>query len=198
MANTSILAAFERMWQHIVAAFASKTDVANLSDSLDVALDEFSSHTHQANFGVRTSGTGTAYTATVEGITTLTTGVSFTMIPNVVSASNAPTLNVNGLGAKTIRRRVSSATTSTTTGYAVAWLAANKPIKVEYDGTFWIADLPAQNASDLYGTVPISKGGTGATTAAAALQNLGVTYNITDLTAGTSALTTGSIYLMYE
>ena len=198
MANTSILAAFERMWQHITAAFASKEEVTSLTDSLGVALDEFSSHTHQASFGVTTSGTGAAYTATVEGITALTAGVSFTMIPNVVSTSTAPTLNVNGLGAKTIRRRVSSATTSTTAGYAAAWLAANKPIKVEYDGVFWIADLPAQNASDLYGTVPISKGGTGATTAAAALENLGITSGTTELTAGTSALTTGSIYLMYE
>ena len=29
MANTSILAAFERMWQHIVAEFALKTDIEN-------------------------------------------------------------------------------------------------------------------------------------------------------------------------
>ena len=30
MANASIYAAFERMWQHVVSAFASKADVEEL------------------------------------------------------------------------------------------------------------------------------------------------------------------------
>lgn len=78
--------------------------------------------------------------------------------------------------------------------------------------------------SDLTGAVPVSKGGTGAATAAAARSNLGAaaavhihaqsevtgladalagkapayTYGTTDMTAGTSALETGKLYLMYE
>lgn len=52
------------------------------------------------------------------------------------------------------------------------------------------------------GTLPIAKGGTGATTAAAARTALGCapayTYSITDLTAGSSALTTGTLYIVYE
>lgn len=52
------------------------------------------------------------------------------------------------------------------------------------------------------GTLPIAKGGTGATTAAAARTALGCapayTYSTTDLTAGSSALTTGTLYIVYE
>lgn len=52
------------------------------------------------------------------------------------------------------------------------------------------------------GAVPIANGGTGATTAAAARTALGCapayTYSTTDLTAGSSALTTGTLYIVYE
>lgn len=52
------------------------------------------------------------------------------------------------------------------------------------------------------GTLPIANGGTGATTAAAARTALGCapayTYSTTDLTAGSSALTTGTLYIVYE
>lgn len=117
----------------------------------------------ESNYGITTAGTGDAYTATVDGITSLTAGVSFIMIPNVVSTSTAPTLNVNSLGAKTIRRRVSNSVGSTTTGYNASWLTASKPIRVEYDGTYWIADLPKPAAADISGTLSVSKGGTGKT-----------------------------------
>lgn len=52
------------------------------------------------------------------------------------------------------------------------------------------------------GAVPIENGGTGATTAAAARTALGCapayTYSTTDLTTGSSALTTGTLYIVYE
>ena len=52
------------------------------------------------------------------------------------------------------------------------------------------------------GAVPIANGGTGATTAAAARTALGCapayTYSTIDLTAGSSALTTGTLYIVYE
>lgn len=125
-----------------------------------------------ANKGVTTEGDGAAYTATVEGITELKTGVSFVMIPNVVSTTSSPTLNVNGLGAKTIRRRVSNSPATTTTGLTEDWLSANKPITVMYDGLFWVVDLNRPNALDLLGTVDIANGGTGATDRAAASMNI--------------------------
>lgn len=123
--------------------------------------------------GVTTAGSGAAYTATVDGITALTTGLSFIMIPHVVSTVVNPTLNVNGLGAKNIRRRLSNSTVSTTTGSVASWLGASKPIRVTYDGTYWIADLDRPNVADVYGTMPIANGGTGATSAETALTNLG-------------------------
>lgn len=52
------------------------------------------------------------------------------------------------------------------------------------------------------GTLPIANGGTGATTAAAARTALGCapayTYSTTNLTAGSSKLTTGTLYIVYE
>lgn len=152
---------------------------------------------------VTTAGTGAAYTATVPGITSLTAGASFIMVPHTASTSTAPTLNVNGLGAKTIKRRLSSIVTTLQSGYTSSWLASGKPFRVIYDGTYWIADGHNKPvAADLYGTLPIAKGGTEATTAADARANLDAapayTYGTEDLVAGTSELATGRLYFVYE
>lgn len=97
---------------------------------------------------------GIAYSATVPGITALTAGASFIMIPNKASTSKAPTLNVNGLGAKPIRRRLSSLTTSLQQGYSTNWIALNKPFIVVYDGTAWVVEgLTKTDGADVYGAV---------------------------------------------
>lgn len=76
------------------------------------------------------------------------------MVPNKASTSKAPTLNVNGLGAKPIRRRLSSLTTSLQQGYSTNWIALNKPFTVVYDGTAWIVEgLTKTDGADVYGTV---------------------------------------------
>ena len=126
-----------------------------------------------SNQAVTTEGDGAAYIATVQGITALTAGATFMMIPHTVRTSKTATLNVNGLGAKMLRRRLSNSTVTTTAPSSENWLGANKPVRVFYDGTYWIADFTRPNAADIYGTLPIANGGTGAATAEAALTSLG-------------------------
>ena len=103
--------------------------------------------------GITTAGTGSAYTATVEGIDTLEVGVTFMMIPHIASTAVNPTLDVNGLGAKPIRRRVSGDIATTVTGSTENWISSNKPIMVTYDGDYWIVDFDQPNVNDLYGTI---------------------------------------------
>lgn len=152
-----------------------------------------------ANNPIKTTGTGAAYAATVDGITALTIGVKFTMVPHVTSTTMAPTLNVNSLGAKSIRMRLTSSTTATIQLTSASFLTANKPVNVTYDGTYWVIDDFAQpDVNSLYGTVPISKGGTGATTAAKALANLGAMPKAKSLTASEfSALATKDANTLY-
>ena len=101
---------------------------------------------------------GIVYTATVPGVDSLTVGASFIMIPNKTSASTTPTLNVNSLGAKTVKRRLSNMSTTLQSGYANTWLSINKPITVVYDGTYWIVEgMPKPVGADIYGTVPQAK-----------------------------------------
>ena len=140
------------------------SNVTNLQTELDKKQDKTQP--------VTTSGTGAAYTATVPGITSLTAGVSFTMIPNVVSTTVSPTLNVNGLGAKQIRQRLSNGTVSTATGATANWLAAGKPVGIMYDGAFWVVDFVRPNMTSAYGTLPVANGGTGCTNSSDAASHL--------------------------
>ena len=111
-----------------------------------------------------TSGSGSTYTATIDGITGLSKGLLLIIIPHISSASSSPTLNVNALGAKTISRRTSSSTASGNAGNTSAWLTRGVPLLVQYDGTCWVAVGQAKpDASDLHGTAPVSHGGTGVT-----------------------------------
>lgn len=152
----------------ISSAVSSKADIANGQYIVTASSED-----------------GVAYTATVPSITELTAGISFIMIPGVVSTSTTPTLNVNGLGAKNIRRRLSSLATNVQAGYTTDWIAVNCPFRVTYDGTQWIVEgLTKPAVADLYGTLSVDKGGTGATTAADALTNLGAVKKTGDTMTG--------------
>lgn len=111
---------------------------------------------------VTTEGTSSAYTATVPGITALTAGVSFIMLPHASPMGSSVTLDVNGLGAKGLKRATSSG--SYVDGSGQGWLSVGKPLDVMYNGTYWVIQNMAQPvATDLSGTLAIGKGGTGKT-----------------------------------
>lgn len=120
-----------------------------------------------------TSSDGETYTATIDNLSELYTGLCIIVIPDTTSTSYTPTLNVNGLGAKYIRQQLNTNTGTTTAGATKTWLLANKPFMAMYNGTYWVAELVRTDANTIYGTVPISAGGTGATTIEGALENLG-------------------------
>ena len=145
---------------------------------------------------ITTAGDGAAYTATVPHITALTAGVKFTMIPHTASTSKTATLNVNGLGAKQLRRPISSNNTTTVANTADNWLYASRPVEVMYNGTYWVVTSMARpNGPDIYGAVAIENGGTGATTAEAARTNLGLTTEEWTFTLEDGSTVTKAVYV---
>lgn len=157
----------------------SASDVGALPDTTAIpSIEGLASQSAVVNgeYIVFTSaGTSTAYTGTIEGITELKKGLILIMIPHTTSTSrHSITLNINGLGAKSVYRRA----TDRSLGYGITndWIAAGSPIVLLYGGTYWEAvSLPKPLATDLEGSVPISLGGHGGTTAAEARANLGIT-----------------------
>lgn len=136
---------------HNYAGSSSAGGSANWANGANYANYAFS------NNGVSTSGSGSAYTATVSGFS-LATGKSIVMIPHVTSTTTTPTLNVSNTGAKNIRMRLSSSTSSTIPLINSSFLTQNKPVKVTYDGTYWVIDDFIQpDANNLYGKL-ISRG----------------------------------------
>ena len=141
---------------------------------------------------VTTSGSGNAYTATVPGVAEIKPGVMFVMIPHTDSTDIKPTLNVNNLGDYVIGRHVSSPTNYREYGNSSDWLHKGLPVLIMFGSIGWVVlDDTKPSADDLAGTVPISSGGTGATTAASARTNLGIANSdIIDL-----IYPVGSIYI---
>ena len=196
-------------------------DVMDGTQDISEAVNELIDEAKIVGKGVITAGSSTAYTATVPGITALELGLSFIMIPHITSTTTDPTLNVNNLGAKSLRIRVSGSSSTTTSASTADWLVVNKPIRVTYDGMFWVAEMVRPNANDIYGTVSVPNGGTGLNTLTAGsymvgngiedvvlktpaevLADIGAaptyTYGTEDLVAGTSELETGKLYFVYE
>lgn len=119
------------------------------------------------------SADGVAYTVAVPGVTSLYSGLRIYVKFGRNSASTTPTLNVNSLGAKTIRQPLSINNTATAPGALPTWLSTSRPVMLTYNGSMWVTEFARPSATGLYGTAPITSGGTGATTAEAALTNLG-------------------------
>lgn len=125
------------------------------------------------------SSDGVTYTVTVPGVTSLYAGLQIKIKPGRNSSSVTPTLNVNNLGAKGVRQPLSINNVATVAGGLATWLSASSTVTLTYTGSLWKTDFVRTSASYMYGSVGIANGGTGATTADAALSNLGgasVTY----------------------
>ena len=162
------------------------TDVADITafnsnwDTIDTNLKK-ASESGGTPTVTATSTDGVAYTATVSNITELTNGLTITIIPNMASASTSITLNVNGLGAKSIVIPLSTNTGTSVTPKDTTFIVANRPLTLQYDsgystyGGWRTLGKQKTSAGDLYGTVPIESGGTGATNATDARTNLGIT-----------------------
>lgn len=142
-------------------------DISGNAGSASKLTDDSAEKT-QLNYGgtqiVSTSGTGAAYTATIDGMAELKTGARITIIPHTNSTSTTATLDVNGLGAKQIRTRLSTNTTTTSVGYASNWIVSGKPLTLTYNGAYWVTDYARTDANTIYGTVPVKLGGIGKTT----------------------------------
>ena len=135
-----------------------------------------------------TSSDGETYYATVPGVTELYAGLEVIIIPQLESTSETITLDVNGLGAKNVRLPLSSNTATLVMPEQPNYYTAGRPVKLRYDATWlnrgaWVvAERQRTSGNDLYGTVPIENGGTGADNAEEARENLGVSPAIADTT----------------
>lgn len=105
------------------------------------------------------SDDGVAYSATAPGISELYAGLEITIIPKVVSASTAITLDVNGLGAKMVRLPLSTNTAMLVQPDTETYFVEDRPVKLMYDPEYagkgaWVTvGKQRQNAQDLYGSV---------------------------------------------
>lgn len=85
-------------------------------------------------YGTCDTGGGTvAKVATVTGVTELKTGLTVAIKFTAANTVANPTLNVNSLGAKAIKRY---GTTAPSTSAASSW-NANSVVTLTYDGTYW-------------------------------------------------------------
>lgn len=120
-----------------------------------------------------TSADGVEYVGELNGLASLKNGLCVVMIPTMTSTSTLPNLNLNDLGAKNIKQRLSINTSLTVQAERDDWLVAKKPVLLMFDGTQWVTGTSRPSAEDIYGEIPIENGGTGADNAADAIKNLG-------------------------
>lgn len=129
---------------------------------------------------------------TFQNLVTMVGGVVFTSGTTTLAWKNATQI-IATINASTYTGNSATATKLATARTITANLASSAA------GSF---DGSANITVGVTGTLPIANGGTGATTATAARTALGCapayTYSTTDLTAGSSALTTGTLYIVYE
>lgn len=105
---------------------------------------------------------GINYTATIEGVTSLSNGLTITVIPTMNSVQPNINLNLNGLGAKNVRMTLPfSSGNSGALATVNSWFSADAPMTLRYHAkmNIWKSDLQRQSAQNLYGSVPVQNGG---------------------------------------
>lgn len=174
------------------------------ADIIDAALKDVYEETNKAKGIpiVTTSGTGTAYTAILDGITELADGLKITIIPHTDCSSGIFAFN----GKKVCRRKFENSKEY----YENAeekWLKAGVPVTLTYSLKLgvWLADVVAtathtHSANEI--TAGTFKESVRANTSGVSLLDISQVRNIKagteDLIAGESELATGDIYFVYE
>lgn len=153
--------------ENIGAMSAGELD--NLATKSDVINNNYIIFNAYSNDGIN-------YTGTIQNLTELKSGQILIMFPQKISNSKHDIkLNINELGAKNVYRRNSDGK-SLTYGLTNDWLSPGRYYIIMYNNSYFeMINMQKPVAADLSGTVPISKGGTGATTAAEARVSLGIT-----------------------
>lgn len=136
-------------------------------------LSAFKAGLNAVDIVTATTADGTAYTASIPKLTALKKGQIIVIIPDTTSVSTIPTLNLNGLGAKNIKQRLSVNTSLTVAAKNASWMVANKPVPLLFDGTQWVTITGRSSGNDLHGIIKMENGGTDADNAADARANLG-------------------------
>ncbi len=144
------------------------------------------------------------YAVTDSNITELYNGLEITIIPNENNATLSPRLKINDFEDKGIRLALSFNCAATTT-LKTNFISAGRPITLKYhsalnlgiqgQGAWLFADRQKTSAQDLYGSVPIENGGTGASTVEEARANLGVQSQITSGTEEPTGGSDGDVYI---
>lgn len=206
-------------------ATASKGGVVKSSTAADkVKVETDGTMSLNTVSGAKVSGAVASATSATTATTASKVSNKLTAGSKTFDGSAAVTLTAADLGALTSIPDEYVTETEYATGgkggVVKSSTAANK-VHVETDGTMTLSALethlsvsgdvvdadydivagPVLNENNIaltLKTVPITKGGTGATTAAQALANLGITYGTEDLTPGVSPLPSGTIYIVYE
>lgn len=111
-------------------------DISNviLPDGNEYNIKDETAREHAVYYGTcSTAGATVAKVATVSGVTELYTGLTISIKFTAANSVANPTLNINSLGAKAIKRY---GTTAPSTSAASSW-NANSVVTLTYDGTYW-------------------------------------------------------------